>query len=297
MSTPIVRQSYRRSNGHLHLHKESIGISKPTDVLIEIRAVALNFRDTNILHGTNPWAVQADGIPCSDAAAVIVGIGSEVKLFEIGDKVSPIFDQRSITGHEQTREWLGGEVDGVLATHCVFPEEKLVKIPGHLSWAEAACLPCAGLTAWSAITAGGLLRPGMSILIQGTGGVSMMALKIARAAGCSILLTSSSDEKLRAVQALPGFEHIQTINYVKVPDWHEEVIKMNGGVGVDIVLENGGTSSVVRSMKAAKRGGTVSQIGYLSKQDPYEMRELLSVLIDRKISLRPVTRLCRCRRN
>jgi NADPH:quinone reductase-like Zn-dependent oxidoreductase len=191
-----MRESYRRRDGHLSLPEEAIAISKPNDVLLEIQAVALNFRDTNILHGTNPWAVKPDGIPCSDAAAVVVGVGSDVKLFKPGDRVSPIFDQHSITGHEQSREWLGGEVDGILATHCIFPEDKLVKLPTHLSSAEAAYLPCAGLTAWSALTVNDSLQPGISVLIQGTGGVSMAALKIARAAGCSIILTSSSGAKL-----------------------------------------------------------------------------------------------------
>lgn len=151
--------------------------------------------------------------------------------------------------------------DDVLATHCVFPEETLVKLATHLNWAEAACLTCAGLTAWSALTVNGSLQRGTSVLVQGTGGLSMMALKIARAAGCSIILTSSSDDKLQHALSLPGFKDIKIINYSKVPELHKDVIQMDGGVGVDIVVENGGTSSVVKSMKAARRRGIVSQVG------------------------------------
>lgn len=135
-------------------------MKEPTDVIIKIHTVALNYRDANMLNGTNPWAIAQNGIPCSDAAGVVVGVGRSVTRIAVGDKVCPILDQNSITGLEQSREWLGGEVDGVLATHVVFPEEKVVKFPQHLSWAEAACLPCAGLTAWNALAYEGSLTAG-----------------------------------------------------------------------------------------------------------------------------------------
>lgn len=167
MNSSFQRQCYRRSDSTLQLVKEPISVRTPFEVLIKIHAVSLNFRDPNMLHGTNPWSIIPSGIPCSDAAGTVLEVGREVVAFKIGDAVSPILDQKSITGHEQAREWLGGDVDGVLATHCVFPENKLVKIPDHLTWEEAACLPCAGLTAWSALTAAGGLYPGMSVLIQG----------------------------------------------------------------------------------------------------------------------------------
>jgi NADPH:quinone reductase-like Zn-dependent oxidoreductase len=151
-------------------HTESLPETLPTQtsVLICVHAVSLNYRDANIVNGTNPWSVRADGVPCSDAAGEVVDIGSHVTDFAIGDRVSSILDQKSIYGNEQEREWLGGEVDGVLSTHVVFEQEKLVKIPKGLGWAEAACLPNAGVTAWSAIAGGGSLKPGMTVLIQGS---------------------------------------------------------------------------------------------------------------------------------
>lgn len=167
MNPILQRRCYRRSNSTLRLVEEPICLQDPFEVLIKIDAVSLNLRDANILHGTNPGSVIPSGIPCSDAVGAVIQVGSKVRDFKIGDVVSPIFDQRAITGHEQEREWLGGDVDGVLATHCVFPESKLVRIPDHLTWSEAACLPCAGLTAWSGLTAAGGLCPGMSVLIQG----------------------------------------------------------------------------------------------------------------------------------
>lgn len=171
MVSYVTRECYRRfgetSPQSLKPMKEEIQLSEPTDVLIRIHAIALNYRDVNILNGTNPWAVSATGIPCSDAAGEVIGIGRSVTRFKISDRVSPIFDQNSVTGFEQTRLWLGGEIDGVLATHVIFPEEKLVKFPEHLSWAEAACLPCAGLTAWNALAYNGSLIAGKTVLIQG----------------------------------------------------------------------------------------------------------------------------------
>ena len=171
MASKLTRQVYRRHGTDfpqtLKLIDEEISLSEPTDVLIRVHAISLNFRDANILNGTNPWPVAPSGIPCSDASGVVIAVGRSVTRFSVGDRVCPIFDQKSITGLEQSREWLGGEVDGVLATHVLFSEEKIVKFPKHLSWAEAACLPCAGLTAWNALAYDGSLMPGKTVLIQG----------------------------------------------------------------------------------------------------------------------------------
>ncbi|RFU24962.1 hypothetical protein B7463_g11380, partial [Scytalidium lignicola] len=289
MTTKILRQCYRRYGDEapqtLELVEEEIELKESTDVLIEVKAVALNYRDANILNGTNPWAVSPSGTPCSDASGIIIAVGRSVTRFAIGDKVCPIFDQQSITGLEQSREWLGGEVDGVLATHVIFPEEKVVKFPDHLSWAEAACLPCAGLTAWNALAYDGSLTAGKTVLIQGTGGVSLMALKLARTAGCKVIITSSSDAKLEAVEGLSGIGQISTINYLKNPNWDIEAVRINGGVGADVVIENGGTPSLLKSINAAAKRGVVSQVGYLGYQNPQDLDGLLSGLIDKSITL------------
>lgn len=175
MAEARTRKYYRRDpsgssfSTRLVLHEERLpsSLETPTLVLIQVHAVSLNYRDSNILNGTNPWQVRADGIPCSDAAGEIIDTGSGVQRFKKGDRVMVILDQKSITGREQEREWLGGEVDGVLSTHLIFDEEKLVRIPEHLSFAEAACLSNAGVTAWSGLSRAGSLVPGMSVLIQG----------------------------------------------------------------------------------------------------------------------------------
>jgi NADPH:quinone reductase-like Zn-dependent oxidoreductase len=170
-----TRQFYRRNptgdtfSSKLELHSESLSTLQQTDtsIIIKVHAVSLNYRDANMLKGTNPWDIRADGIPCSDAAGEVVYVGPRVSKFQVGDRVTHIFDQKSLTGREQEREWLGGEVDGVLATHVVFDEENVLKIPDGLTYAEAACLVCAGVTAWSGLMDGGRVVPGSSVLIQG----------------------------------------------------------------------------------------------------------------------------------
>lgn len=215
--------------------------------------------------------------------------GSSPK-FAPGTRVSPIQDIASITTDppSQTRCWLAADTDGVLATHIVFPEHVLVPIPAHLSDAEASILPCAGVTAWTSLKG---LKKGDVVLIQGTGGVSLVAVKFVLAMGANVIITTSSAEKARRVEKLfDGAEGsvIGTVDYARNPDWHVEVLKLTGSVGVDLVLENGGTSSLVRSFKCTKRGGIVSQVGYLGKQDAADLKEMLHLLIDRKILLRGI---------
>jgi NADPH:quinone reductase-like Zn-dependent oxidoreductase len=173
---PTTRQVYRRSprstdgsstRQSLILRDEPIPDLSPTSLLIHVRAISLNYRDANILHGTNPWDVAPHGIPCSDCAGLVIAIGTKVTRFNVGDRVTPIFDQKSITGYEQEREWLGGEVDGILATHVVFDEEKVVRIPDGLSWAEASLLPCAGVTSWSGLGLGRESMAGKTVLLMG----------------------------------------------------------------------------------------------------------------------------------
>ncbi|KUJ08220.1 zinc-binding oxidoreductase [Mollisia scopiformis] len=291
MERPKTRTVYRRNASKpntLELLSEPLKPLKATEILIRVHTVSLNYRDINILRGTNPWPTSDNGVPCSDAAGEVTAIGAEVTRFKVGDRVSPILDQKSITGQEQSREWLGGEVDGILADHVIFPEEKVVLIPGHLSWAEAACLPCAGLTAWSALAVGGELVAGKTVLIQGTGGVSLMGLKLAIAVGCKVIITSSSDAKLDKVREMAGGKKISTVNYSKTLDWEREVLRLNGGRGVDIVFENGGSSSLMKSIAATTKRGIISQIGYLGQQDPKDLNGLISLLIDRTVTLRGI---------
>ncbi|KAK5044915.1 hypothetical protein LTR84_010287 [Exophiala bonariae] len=240
-----------------------------------------------------PRPVLPNVVPTSDAACTVthVSLSNESSpKFTPGTRVSPIQDIASLTTDppSQTRCWLAADTDGVLATHVVFPEHVLVKIPTHLSDAEASILPCAGVTAWTTLQG---LKKGDVVLIQGTGGVSLVAVKFVVAMGGKVILSTASAEKARRVEKLfSGTEGsiIGSVNYASNLDWHEEVLNLTGGVGVDLVLENGGTSSLVKSFKCTKRGGIVSQVGYLGKQDPAELKEMLPLLIDRKILLRGI---------
>ncbi|PGH13656.1 hypothetical protein AJ79_03504 [Helicocarpus griseus UAMH5409] len=250
--------------------------------------VKLVTEDVNTANGGNPWPVTPHGIPCNDAAGEIIALGEKVKTLSRGDRVAPIVDTENITGREPIRSWLAADEDGVLADYLVFDETKLCKLPTYLDWVGASIIPCAGVTAWAALKG---FTVGHSVLIQGTGGVSMFALKLARAAGLQVVLSSSSEDKLEKMRQQFSSPPLLTVNYASNPNWHEEVLKLTDGAGVDLVIEVGGCQSLVKSLKCTKRGGTVSQVGYLSKQDPSQLAELLPVLIDRRVILRIKTHM------
>ena len=222
-------------------------------------------------------------------------LGNDISRgFNIGDKVCPILDQESILGNEQGRKWLSADVEGVLASHLVLDEQLVVRVPNHLSWAEAACLPCAGVTAWSSIISADTKRltAGQSLLVQGTGGVSIMALKLAFAAGCKVFVTSSSDTKLERIRSMAATagkaSQLQTINYAATPDWDQELLRINHGLGVEIVLDNSGAQGTLQSLRATKKGGTISQVGYLGNQDPTQLDGLIPLLIDKAVNFRGI---------
>ncbi|KAL4965012.1 zinc-dependent alcohol dehydrogenase family protein [Aspergillus stella-maris] len=257
----------------------------PTSVLLKIHALAINYRDANIANGGNPWPVTPHGILGNDAAGEVLAVGDKVRSLAVGDRAAPITDTENISNREPSRSWLAADEDGVMADYIVFDERALCKLPRYLSWVEACMVPCAGVTAWSALKG---MSIGQTVLVQGTGGVSVFALKLARAAGLRIILTSSSDAKLEQMKEKFGSPPILTVNYAKTPNWDEEVMKLTNGEGVDIVVENGGTNSLVKSLKCTRRGGIVSQVGYLAKQDPNELRELVPTIIDRRVILRGI---------
>lgn len=166
-----TRQAYRRTDDHtrgtpkVKLITEDLPLPlDPTSVLIKVHAVALNYRDANIANGGNPWPVTPHGVPCNDAAGEVIAIGDKVKSLVIGDRVAPNTDTENITGRETKRSWLAADEDGVLADYLEFSEEKLCKLPLHLDWIQASIIPCAGVTAWSALKDVGI---GQSVLIQG----------------------------------------------------------------------------------------------------------------------------------
>lgn len=290
-STPTTRKAFRRTDdftpgtSKVQLVTEDLPSPlTPNAVLIKVHAVSLNYRDANIANGGNPWPVIPRGILCNDVAGEVVAVGQRVTRFQVGDRVAPIIDTKNLTGREAGRSWLAADEDGVLANFIVFNEEVVVRLPEYLDWTEASIIPCAGTTAWAALQGFGI---GSSVLIQGTGGVSMVALKLARAAGMKVMLTSSSDEKLKTITNKYKEPGLMTVNYKSNENWHEDVLRFTNGIGVDLVIEIGGATSIVPSLKCTRRGGTISSVGYLSgkKDIPNEM---LSLLIDRRVNLRGI---------
>ncbi|KAI1394406.1 uncharacterized protein F4822DRAFT_47108 [Hypoxylon trugodes] len=286
------RRAFRRTDDYtpgtakVKLVHEALPLPlNPTSVLIKVHAISLNYRDANIANGGNPWPVIPNGILCNDAAGEVVAVGEKVKGLLVGDRVSPVTDTEYISGRELGRSWLAADEDGVLADYIVFDEDKICKLPDHLDWVSASTVPCAGVTAWAALKG---MSIGQTVLIQGTGGVSSFALKLARAAGLRVILTSSSDEKLQGMKEKFSDPPLLTVNYAADQAWHEQVLKLTGGVGVDIVVENGGTSSLIKSMKCTRRGGIISQVGYLGKQSPNDLAELVPLIIDRRVVLRGI---------
>jgi NADPH:quinone reductase-like Zn-dependent oxidoreductase len=236
----------------------------PGEVLLRMRAASLNFRDVLTVEGTYNRKQKLPLIPCSDGVGEVAAVGDGVSRVAVGDRVCPIFAQRWIAGEptrERLRSTLGGPLDGTLAERMVLSEEGVVRVPEHLSDEEAATLPCAAVTAWSALVTEGGVTAGDVVLVQGTGGVSIFALQLARLLGARVIVTSSSDEKLARAKEL-GAE--AGINYHQVPEWGERAKELTGGVGVDQVIEVGGAGTLVQSLRAVRMGGRISLIGVLA---------------------------------
>lgn len=233
------------------------------EVLVAMRAISLNFRDLMMIKGVYNPRLRFPRIPCSDGSGEILSIGDHVTAWKPGDRVAGIFMQNWLDGPltaAKSKGALGGDIDGMLATHVVLRETGIVAIPDHLSFPEAACLPCAAVTAWNALRAAAL-KPGETVLIQGTGGVSIFALQFAKLNGLRVIGVSSSDQKLERAARLgldAGF------NYGKNPEWDQWALQQTGGEGVALVVEVGGGGTLTRSLTAVRTGGTVAQIGVLA---------------------------------
>lgn len=226
-------------------------------------AVSLNFRDLMVIEGPSPYGEKPGLIPVSDGAGVVVAVGPGVDHVRPGDMVVAAFRPGWIDGRigaDRRSADLGGGSDGVLATHVVLPAEALVPKPAALSFEEAACFPCAGVTAWNAVFGGRGLEPCQSLLVQGTGGVSLFALQFARAAGQRVIATTSSADKANLLRAL-GADHV--IDYRSDLEWDKAVLNATGGQGVDRVVEVGGAATFARSMACTRFGGEISVVGVL----------------------------------
>ena len=246
-------------------------------VLIRVHATSLNYRDLLMVRGTYDPKLKMPRIPLSDGAGEVVAVGSGVTRFKPGDRVVGLFLQNWQDGgpsREKSRGGLGGDHDGMLANYVALPEHGVVHFPAHLSYEEAATLPCAGLTAWNALFHTAITKPGDTVVIQGTGGVSIFALQFAKLVGARVLGTSSSDEKLERAKTL-GLD--EGLNYKSTPDWSSWVKKQTYGEGADVIVEVGGAGTLNQSMKAVRVGGTIAQIGVLSSSE--ERLEVTSVLM------------------
>jgi NADPH:quinone reductase-like Zn-dependent oxidoreductase len=240
----------------------------PGEVLVRMTAASLNYRDYLVAKGLYNPRLKRPMVPLSDGAGVIEEMGPDVTRFQRGDRVAACFMQKWIEGpitREKGASALGGGIDGLLREFAVFSEQGLVAIPAALSDEEAATLPCAAVTAWHALFEHTPMAPGDTVLIQGTGGVSVFALQFAHAAGLRTIVTSSSDQKLERARQMGASE---TINYKKTAKWDEEARKLTGGRGVDHVIEVGGSDTMPRSLKAVRVQGAISVIGVLSGAEP-----------------------------
>jgi NADPH:quinone reductase-like Zn-dependent oxidoreductase len=254
----------------------------PGMVLIRVHAVSLNYRDLMVVKGLYNPKMELPRIPCSDGAGEVVAIGSGVGQVKVGDRVCGIFMQRWLDGPltaERSKAALGGDVDGMLAEYVLLAEDGVVRFPEHLSYEEGATLPCAGVTAWNALQYAGEpalpVLAGETVVIQGTGGVSIFALQFARLLGARVVGTSSSEEKLTRAYGL-GLE--AGCNYKQRPEWSKWVVEVTGGKGADRIIEVGGASTFGQSLRAARVGGVIAQIGVLSGSAMSESVSLTPIL-------------------
>jgi NADPH:quinone reductase-like Zn-dependent oxidoreductase len=237
------------------------------EVLVKVHAVSLNYRDLLMVRGHYNPKLPLPRIPCSDGAGEVIEVGEDVKTVKVGQRVAGIFMQNWLDGFptaERSRGALGGDIDGMLAEYVVLPPSGVVGIPEHLSFAEAATLPCAGVTAWNALTNAGQVTPGDVVLTQGTGGVSIFALQFAKMMGATVIGTSSSNEKLDRAKTL-GMK--AGLNYRQTPEWAKWVLRETDNRGADLIVEVGGAGTISQSLQAVRTGGTVAQIGVLSQSD------------------------------
>ena len=235
----------------------------PGQALVRMLAASLNYRDLMMVGGVYNPRLKRPMVPLSDGVGVVEEVGSGVTRVKKGDRVAPCFFQKWIEGppsKEKGSSALGGAIDGVAREYAVFSEDGLVQAPASLTDEEVAALPCAGVTAWHSLFGHAGTVPGDTVLLQGTGGVSIFALQFAKLAGLRTIITSSSDQKLAHARKLGADE---TINYKTTPNWDEAARKLTGGVGVDHIIEVGGSNTLALSVKALRVHGAISVIGVL----------------------------------
>ena len=254
------------ANGAESLKLQSLGEPQPSpgQVLVRVRATSLNYRDLMVATGRYGAGIPLPLIPLSDGAGEIVALGAGVTQWKVGDRVAGTFFQNWQAGpicREAFDSTLGGSINGMLAEVVALSANGIIAIPSHLSFEEAATLPCAALTAWHALVTHGKISAGQTVLLLGTGGVSIFALQFAKMHGARVIITSSSDAKLARAKTLGADD---TINYRTTPDWEKEVFRLTDKAGADHVVEVGGADTFPKSLRAMAIGGTISVIGGVS---------------------------------
>ncbi|EPQ55962.1 NAD P-binding protein [Gloeophyllum trabeum ATCC 11539] len=286
---PTKAREYRLPNfeGIQSLTLQEVEVPQPgaKEVLVKIHAVSLNYRDIIIANNAYPFPLKQNLVPISDASGTIVALGPNVKGWHIGDRVSSSFMPDHLYGDATpgVGSILGGTIDGVLTEYRVFPEHALVQIPAHLTHAEAATLPCAGVTAYNALRGPRPVKAGDTVLVLGTGGVSVLALQIARASGAEVIVTSASDEKLARAKKL-GARHV--VNYKETPEWEKEVLKLTNGRGVDHVVEVGGPGTFDKSLESVRVQGSIHIIGFLA--GPTEVANVPMKILQKGVDVRGI---------
>jgi len=248
---------------HLRLATRPEPNPGPGQVLLRMKAASLNYRDLLVpFRGYGPHTGELPLIPISDGVGEVIEIGAGVTRVRVGDRVCPCFRQGWIDGPpEPSHAPLGGPIDGTMAELMCLPAEGVVKAPARLSDEEAATLPCAALTAWSALMVYDHLEPGARVLVQGTGGVALFALQFAKLSGCHVTVISSSDRKIDKAKALGADA---AINYVKTPEWYKATRQITADRGFDHIVELGGEKTLPQSLMCVRPGGMISIIGVLS---------------------------------
>ena len=249
---------------NLKLAGREVSVPALDEVLIRIRAVSLNYRDLLVVQGKYNPRMKLPRIPVSDGAGEVVSVGADVAAWKAGDRAVIPFFPAWLDGEltaAKAASALGGDVDGLLCEFATVKAEALLPIPTHLSFEQAATLPCAAVTAWNGLFVSGNLQRGQTLLLQGTGGVSLFGLQFGKTIGANIIIISSSDAKLERARAM-GANH--TINYRETPEWARRILEITDGRGVDLTLEVGGAGTLTKTLRATAYAGHVSLIGVLS---------------------------------
>lgn len=253
------------------LREQEIPSPGPVEVLVRIRATSLNRRELMIMNGNYPLPSKPDVIPFSDGVGEVVAIGSDVKGVTLGDRVAGSYFPYWVKGKlswESMIQQFGCSMDGMLAEYAIMPVVGVVHIPEHLTWEEAATLPCAALTAWSALNGPEPIQPGDTVLTLGTGVVALFAIQLAKALGARVISTTSSDEKAERLHVL-GAEEV--INYRTIPEWSKAVRSYTGGKGVNRVVDTGGSDTLSESIKSTAPNGEIALVTAIGKRPMIEI--------------------------